>query len=329
MRKLYAEVENIVKKIDFNAIWKGFAPCDFVLYDNNFVFFKDKDIPWDNRFVGNTAKEIDGIQTAIWGVTNTDAEDAELLAMGIVHEMFHVFQNRQGESRRINEFIMFTYPHDVDNYHLKMAEIHYLIKAFGENSEVDFEQFAVLRRARQAIIGDALQQELLAETFEGMAEYAGMMALRQISNQKFMEQLENQLVYIRNPNNIFDVRRISYYMGSILCMTLKSLGRDFYHSLSETKSLFELINRKLTVVDESLDKFQKDLQSRFEEFRKNHSDRVKRNALITGFDPMNMERFGDEFLCKNFVVLDGEFIKGPVLLVMEEGSLQKVKAYLK
>jgi len=329
MRKLYTEVENIIKKLDFNAIWKGFKPCNFVLYNENTVFFKNKQIPWDDRFMGNTAREIDGTQTAMWSVPSPNNEDPELLAMGIVHEMFHAFQNQQGESRRIDEFVMFTYPRDVDNYHLKLAETHYLIKAFGENSEVDFEQFAILRRARKAIIGDALQQELLAETFEGMAEYAGMMALRQISHKKFMEQLEKQLMYVRNPDNLFDMRRVSYYIGSILCMTLKALGRDFYHELSETKPLFDLINWKPTIIDESFEKYQQDLQKKFDDFRKNHSNMVKKDGLITGFDPMNMVRLGDEFLCKNFVMIDDEFVQGPVLLLMEEGTLRQVKGYLK
>jgi len=329
MQKLYTEIEAIISKIDFNAIWKGFKPCNFVLYDKNSVFFKDKKTPWDNRFMGNTAIEINGEQTAIWGVSNPDNEDAELLAMGIVHEMFHAFQNQQGENRRIDEFAMFTYPRDTDNYHMKMAEIHYLIKAFGENSDVDFEQFAVLRRARKHIIGDALRQELLAETFEGMAEYAGMMALRQISHKKFMEQLENQLIYVRNPENLFNTRRISYYVGSILCMTLKALGMNFHHNLSESRPLFDLIKWKPTVIDESLEKFQKDMQKRFEDFKLTHVKKIEKSALITGFDPMNMERLDDEILCKNFVVLDDEFIQGPVLLIMEKDSLRRVKGYIK
>jgi len=224
MQKLYTEVENILKKVDFDAIWKGFAPCEFILND----------------------------------VAKPNEEDVELLAMRVVHEMFHTFQTKQGESRKINDLAMSAYPHDIDNYHLKIAENHYLIKAFGENSEVDFEQFAVLRRARKRIIGDAINQELLVETFEGMAEYAGMMALRQISHQKFMGQLEKQLVYARNPENLCSMWRLSRHVGSILCMTLKALGMDFYHKLSEPRPLFDLIKWKPTIIDECFGKIQYD-----------------------------------------------------------------------
>ena len=224
MQKPYTEIENILKKVDFDAIWKGFTPCDFALTS------------WPSE------------------------KNVELLTMKVIREMFHVFQTQQGESRKADEAAISAYPHDLDNYHLKAAEIHYLIKAFGENSEVDFEQFAVLRRARKRIIGDAFKQELLIETFEGMAEYAGMMALRQISHQKFMLQLEKQLIYLRNPENLFNVQRVSCFVGSILCMTLKALGIDFYHNLSESQPLFDLVKWKPTVIDISSEKFHQKLR---------------------------------------------------------------------
>ena len=328
MRELYTSVVNELEKVDFDAIWKGFTPCDFALYDNKTVYLKDGEIPWDERFMGNTAINIDGVSLAIWTVENPDSEDIEILAMCIVHEMFHAFQTQQGESRHVNEFAMFTYPHDLDNYQLKMAENHYLAKALEENCMINFQQFAVMRQARKRIIGDAIIQEFNAETFEGMAEYAGVMALKQISQEKFVEDAQYQIKNIRNPDNLFNMRRMSYFTGCLLCMTLKQFGIDFHHNLSETRPLFDLIQWEQNSIETSLHKFQQDLQSRFDNFRKSHNTKTGCNAQITGFDPMNMKRLDDEFLCDNFVVLEGEFIKGPVLLIMEKDSLQQVKAYI-
>jgi len=192
----------------------------------------------------------------------------------------------------------------------------------------NLEKLEVIRQARKRIIVNAINQELAAETFEGMAEYAGLMALRQISQEKFAAEVEKQLLFICNPENLFDTRRVSYFVGSIICMTLKSLGIDFHHELSETRPLFDLIQLNPSAVEISLNEFQQSLSNRFDSFRKQHSKKVEVDALITGFDPMNMVRLGDEFLCKHFVVLDGEFIQGPVLLEMEEGSLRRVRAYI-
>jgi len=329
MQELYNQVETILQKIDFNAIWQGFTPCDFALYNDETVYFRNAQTPWDERFIGNTAIDINGTLTAIWHVSNPSAEDPELLAMGVIHEMFHAFQKQQGETRWPNEFEGFVYPQDLDNYQLKMAENFMLAKAFEENSRDRFEEFAVLRRARRRLVGDAITYELNAETFEGMAEYAGLMALKQISHEKFVRQVVEHLEYIRNAENLFNMRRLSYSVGCIMCLTLKSLGIGFHHQLAETRPLFELIQWQQNSIGIGFQKFQQNLHNRFENFRKIHTAEIKKSALITGFDPMNMVRLGDEFLCENFIMLDGEFIKGPVLLVMEKDSVRQVKGYVR
>jgi len=329
MQELHNQVETILQKIDFNAIWQGFTPCDFALYNDETVYFRNNETPWDERFMGNTAKEINGTLTAIWHVQNPTDEDPELLAMGIVHEMFHAFQAKQGETRWVNEFAMFAYPHDLDNYQLKMAENFTLAKAFEENSRDRFEEFAVLRRARRRLIGEAITEELNAETIEGMAEYAGLMALKQISHEKFVREAVMHLEHIRNSENLFNMRRLSYSVGCLMCLTLKSLGVDFHHELSEVRPLFDLIQWQQNSIETNFSKFQQNLKTRFQNFRTQHTAEIKKSALITGFDPMNMVRLGDEFLCESFIVLDGEFIKGPVLLVMEEGSWRQVRSYIK
>jgi len=328
MRELYDKVNAILETVCFDSIWAGFAPCDFVLYDEEVVCFKDKMMPWDNRFLGNTAKEIDGLMTAIWSVPNPDDEDAELLVMGIVHEMFHVFQ-QQGKWRRADEFAIFAYPHDLDNYRLKMRENHYLAKALSENSLAAIELFIALRHARRHIIGDAINQELLIETFEGAAEYAGLMALKQVSQEKYLQQVQRHINYICDVEKLFNMRRVSCIVGGIACLVLDLFDIDFYQPMPEGKLLIELLQFSSSKVDSAYFNFKQDLQGRFDEFHKTAGDAVERNSLITGFDPMNMERLGDEILCNNFIVLDGEFIQGPVLLIMENGSQQKVKGYVK
>ena len=64
--KLYSEIETIHSKIDFDKIWKGFSCVDFALYDQETVILKDKTIPWDQRFLGNTVIDFNGNYIAIW-----------------------------------------------------------------------------------------------------------------------------------------------------------------------------------------------------------------------------------------------------------------------
>ena len=329
MEKLIVNIKSILEKVDFNAIWQGFVPCDFALFDQNTVYMHDRQIPRDNRFMGNTAIIFEDKPLAIWYVENPNMEDTELLASGLVHEMFHAFQKQQGESRYPNEFSIFAYPQILENYQLKQAENHYLSKAFAENSLMDLEQFVTLRRARGHIIGDIIQQEMLCETEEGMAEYAGLMALSQINRSKFMENIEHHMICLRNPDDLFNIRRISYSVGCIMCLTMKSIGINFHHQLSDSRMLFDFIPAGKNPVEVRFKQFKHERQRQFDEFLASHNEKIGCDTQITGFDPMNMVRLGDKILCSRFVMLDGEFIQGPVMLEMAEGSLHKVVGYIK
>jgi len=252
MRSLYNNICALLKKVDFDGIWRGFRQCDFALYNSNGVWTADREMLVDARFVSNTAIDFEDAQLAIWHVEDDANADAERIAAGLVHEMFHAHQAMHGETRWPDEFALLAYPHDADNYRLKLAENHYLVKAFAENSAVDFAQFEVLRRARRRILGDAIQCELFCETTEGMAEYAGLMALNMIARGKFIEEVEEHLRVLKSPQMLMNTRLAAYSSGALLCFALKALGVDFYHNLTETKSLFELILREDDVVSEAM-----------------------------------------------------------------------------
>ncbi|MCL2350725.1 MAG: hypothetical protein FWC67_04515, partial [Defluviitaleaceae bacterium] len=229
-----------------------------------------------------------------------------------------------------NEFALFAYPRDIDNYLLKQAENHYLSKAFAENSLIDLEQFVVLRRARGRIIGtDALRQEMLSETNEGMAEYAGLMALNQLARQKFVEDADKHLEHLRDTETLQKPRLISYSVGCMICLAMKSIGIDFHHNLSDSRPLFEFVPQSISDVEKHFETYSKELQDKFAAHHENSREKIVCNAEITGFNPMGMTRLGDEILCDQFVMLSGDYIEGPVLLVMEDGSLDKVAAYIR
>ena len=329
MNNLVKQLDEIIGTIDFAAIWPGFAPVGFALYDDETVYLCDKEMPRDARFSGNTAIMLDDVPLAIWHVENPEKADIPRLVTGLVHEMFHAFQQEQGETRWPDEFALLTYPQDVDNFRLKLAENHYLAKAIVDNSAIDLQQFIVLREARRRIIGDAMLQEQYAETTEGMAEYAGLAALLQISREQFMKEIQAHMEVLRNPRFLFDVRFVSYSVGCLICFALKSLDINFDHDLSDKRTIYGLIPRETNDVDKFFADVQRSKQAKFDAFLAKHGERVEHNAEITGYDPWDWEKLGDRILCPSFVELGELYIKGPVMLEMVAGSSREIIAYIK
>jgi len=116
---------------------------------------------------------------------------------------------------------------DIDNLQLKLAENHFLIKAFAENSLVDLQQFAVLRRARARIIGGAILPELEAETVHGHAEYLRLIELNATSRASFMQAAEAHMVALRNPHNLLQAALLAVSSGCLLCLAAMQAGLDF------------------------------------------------------------------------------------------------------
>ena len=329
MNDLREQLNEIISGIDFTAIWPGFMPCAFALYDDKTVYLRYNEMPWDDRFAGNTAIMLDGAPLAIWHVENAENVDIERLATGLVHEMFHAFQKEQGDTRHPDEFALLAYPQDLDNYRMKLAENHFLANAITDNSMMDLQQFVILREARRRIIGDdAMMQEQYAETNEGMAEYAGLAALIQIARGKFMKEIQGHMEVLRNPRYLFDIRFASYSVGCLICFALKSLGINFDHDLSDKRTIYELIPREANEVEKLFKELQQSKQARFDAFEAKHNNQTEHSAVITGIDPMNMEKLGDKILCRNFVKLGELYIKGPVMLEMAAGSTRKVISYI-
>ena len=167
----------------------------------------------------------------------------------LVRDMFYTFQIEHGETRFPDEDALSAYPRDLDNYRLKLAENHYLAKTITDNSMIDLQQFVVLREARRRIIGDAMMQEQRAETVYGMAEYAGLLALNQISRTEFMEKVQGHLVRLRNPHCLFDIASASLNAGCMICFALKSLDIDFSHNLNDSRTIYEFIPRESSEIE--------------------------------------------------------------------------------
>lgn len=197
-------------------------------------------------------------------------------------------------------------------------------------------------------MGDIINQEFLIETIEGMAEYAGCMALKQISTEKYNIRIYN---YIDNlmavDSRFFNHRRMLYFSGTIFCLLMESNKIDFWHQIGKNNtSLFGIVSDSVKAEAPSFDnenselmyhliEHKKNKKGAFDYFLKTHHEIVTKEYTICGYDPMNMEKMNHRILCSNFIMLTDEmkndpiFIKGPIMLLLKKDSNNQVYSYIK
>ena len=91
LNELYYEINELLKKIDFNNLWDGFKPLKFALYNDKECFYNGEYIEKTDSFLANTSINYQGEVIAIWKVM--EEMDPILLTSKMVHEMYHGFQN--------------------------------------------------------------------------------------------------------------------------------------------------------------------------------------------------------------------------------------------
>jgi len=98
LHREYNRIKERIDAIDFSALWEGFHPFRFALYNETECFFDGRYIEKTEEFHANTSIFYNGENIAIWKLTE-EPTDIDSLAASIVHEMFHAFQNDCGEKR--------------------------------------------------------------------------------------------------------------------------------------------------------------------------------------------------------------------------------------
>lgn len=248
MEQTYEEVRNLLKKVNFGEIWPGFHLCPFALYDENRACIEGKITLKPDFFRGNTTVEYEGEHIAIWKLEgNRPGEDLEILASDMVHEMFHAFQMEQGEGRFPDDLTALYYPDDIENFVYKFRENQILAQALRERDERKkrelLAQFCRLRRHRSKSNEKFAAYECMAETVEGMAEYAGSRALEMLAPQKYGHRMETYLGFLEKLSPLLlDVRRISYYVGTVLALAANAGKLSIAHDIGkEERSLYKVL----------------------------------------------------------------------------------------
>ena len=351
LSKVYQKVDELLDRIDYDAIWEGFSRKKLYLYQKDWVCGKEGSFPWNESFVGNTTTVWKNEQVAIWKINeDADADDEEemcFLVAGLVHEMFHAYQMEQGEGRFPNDLKRLTCEEAALDWYFEMKCNQFLsqsVKSFmnkQDNLSDLLERCVDIRRQHLDSNADLVEQLELLETAEGMAEYAGCMALKQLSEELFLRRIQDYSRIIVDTEYLFHHERTSAYLfGTMFILVAKEAGYDLKHQIGvETNSIgasvrIQMDQRKLAEIS----KWEQTVQGK-EDWKRSQFDNYKfenelaGNFTIIGYDPMNMVRIGDQMLCKTFIRLENEkrevvtFFE-PVLLKMKPGSANQVLGYL-
>lgn len=263
--------------------------------------------------------------------------------------MYHAHQFTLNEKRFVSDMEGLKYPYDLENFILRYKERLLLTSAIRE-TEVGkktylLNQFASIRRNREKIINDSINYEKAIETVEGCAEYVSLKALKTLSFKDFTDKINYIFDNLcRMDVSIFETRKISYYTGAILCILCEDTGKDFFDVIGESRDyLFDRVfcNEAGSTRDVQLD-FGLDyskIEQLYSEYIENIrysidvvvlndlAKRIKGSFKICGYDPMNMVRYENMVLHRNFVIVNDEngniFFKGPAITVSNTDNLRE------
>lgn len=305
LQETYTAIVKRMEQIDFGKLWPGFHSFSFGLFDETNACTDGSVMNRPDEFHANTAIEYDGRLLAIWNLTEEDS-DIDLLTANIIHEMFHAYQMEQGEKRFGDDLEVMMHPAGQEVLLLKHTENQLLMQSLDNVSL--FEHFIQLRRHRRSMAEEVVNYELAIETIEGMAEYAGLKALKQIAPEKYQKKLKQYAENLKNVSHLLDARRLAYSSGVVLLLTAETVGFSVFHQLgTEKRNIFEIISDQVS--DESSQMLQTYMNEQYCEREKKiqnvlqHSTMMEGSFEIRGYDPMNMFRQGDYIYGKHFWLL--------------------------
>lgn len=351
MREILEQINKRLEKLNFDKLWSGFKAYDYALYDVDNVYFIDKTIPVDNRFMGNTSIPYEGRQIAIWKVSDHDKKNIDLLTAKLVHEMYHAHQLTLKEKRFFSDLESLKYPYVLENYKMKHVELTTLANVQIETDMTKkrelFTTYISIRKEREKLIGSYMTYEKAIETIEGSAEYITLGVLKQLNYNMYAKQLRKACEIVSEVSEkFFDTRRIAYFSGALICQSADDLGIDINCEIGkEEKFIFDLVdkgsftNKTVDIgakshiaIEEMLHHYIEKIKSDINSVIENQEVKEYRGDFsVRGYDPMNMVRYEDKVLHKSFLaIFDGKetnFIMGPVVTQVEGDNYSEFTKY--
>lgn len=274
LQELYFQIKNNIDSIDFSLLWSGFSPLKFALYDEHSCFFDGKYIDKTDDFVANTSIFFRGEYIAIWQVNQ--AINAEILTSKIIHEMFHAFQNLNGESRFPNEMdSLLHYRYSEINLSIKAAENRLLAHLMEQFDPDIFQRFLRLRNYRRQHFSYELNYEAAIEQIEGSATYVELASLKQLSPIKYQQRISKILSSLRDESQLFPIRIFSYEIGAVLFLLAKEQNLSPFENFSSEPFPLTLLRN---VTETEIAPLNSIVQQQYHSF-KEESNEIIRHAL--------------------------------------------------
>lgn len=339
LKILYDDVSKLLKKIDFSALWPGFKPLKFALYDEKKCFFNGEYIEKSDQFLANTSIFYNGEYVAIWDVQ--EDMPIEVLVSKMVHEMFHGFQMQNHESRFPNELSSLeTYRYLDENLSMKHLESQLLIRLSKSYSEEAYKEFLSIRRYRRSKFNEEFEYEARIEQIEGTANFIELSVLRQISPESFSNKLEEMEKRLSRKESYLPVRIVSYDIGALLLLVLKSNDLPFDSSFNDVPFSVSLLEG---ASDKNLDLefgFKDAIDAYYHKAEEMIERAVKRNDLavegrhqLSGFNIYNAVYLKPYIVSEYFVMYkegdEEKVLYGDFVIEMDEGVATKIYRFEK
>ena len=279
LEELYKIVKSYLDKVDFSLLWKGFKPLKFALYNNETVFFDGKYVEKTSEFIANTAIEYKGEIIGIWNVM--EDIDPIVLASKMIHEMFHGFQRMNNETRFPDELdALYNYQYSDENLSIKLEENKLLVKLLDNYNVDDFNKLLGLRKYRADKFKYEYKYESLIEQIEGSANNVELNALKQLSNDLYLEKLNSLKNSIIDKSNFLPIRVICYDIGAVLLDVLKRNNLTFDEGFSKDSFSMDLINGiNPAKVDVTLS-FEENIKKYFERAEEIINNAINKNDVV-------------------------------------------------
>lgn len=214
LSQAYAEVKQRIDNIRFDALWKGFHPFPFALYDDERCFWNGEYVEKTDDFLANTAIEYRGTWTAIWNLTEPP-EDWDALAASVVHEMFHAFQSETWNFPWASEIdALLRYRYSAEHLSALWEEARLTEKILRDGETFHYPMLLRLRAWRQEKFPYEYNYQAGIEQTEGTANDVENLALGQLSEEKGKRAWEKALQVISEPRNYLPIRILCYLTGA-------------------------------------------------------------------------------------------------------------------
>ena len=289
LKNWYDRVREQLGRLDFPALWAGFAPCPFALYTHDTAVLNGEMMPRPAEFYGNTSVCRQGEHLAIWDMEADPPADVAGLAASLVHEMFHSFQFRCGEQGWPDDLVLAaTEPQPA--FLALRAQEHRALAGGAPLSEV-----LALRQSRAALQPELLLEEARMETIEGTAEYVGRLALAHLS------PAACEGAYARSAQRLLqwpDLRRGAYDSGPWLLrraaeeglpVPVHPGGEPIADQLARQLSLPE-VRLQPELLAEAERRLERERAARRETLRAllETAERTEGSFAVCGYDPMQL-----------------------------------------